>query len=94
MIGEAGESIANVKVTPRAHGDPTKVEYRLNVRVDANEIEGIRSAFSIQGEATADGMDWEADVVVATDNVAVMKSGPKNRCCLCFAVASDRGAEE
>ena len=40
-------SVVSVKITPRAHGDRTKVWYRLNARVDANEIEGITGAFAI-----------------------------------------------
>ena len=39
-----------VKITPRAHGDRRKVEYRLTVRVSSNEIEGMTGAFSIEGK--------------------------------------------
>ena len=48
-----------VKITPRAHGDRRKVEYRLTVRVSSNEIEGMTGAFSIEGKVKAGEVEFD-----------------------------------
>ena len=69
-----------VKITPRAHGDRRKVEYRLTVRVSSNEIEGMSGAFSIEGKVKDGEVEFEEPEPVAPQARGRKKGG----LCSCF----------
>ena len=69
-----------VKITPRAHGDRRKVEYRLTVRVSSNEIEGMTGAFSIEGKVKDGEVEFEEPEPVEPQPRGRKKGG----LCSCF----------
>ena len=69
-----------VKITPRAHGDRRKVEYRLTVRVSSNEIEGMSGAFSIEGKVK----DGEVELDEPEPVVPQSRGRKKGGLCSCF----------
>ena len=69
-----------VKITPRAHGDRRKVEYRLTVRVSSNEIEGMTGAFSIEGK----GKDGEVELDEPEPVAPQPRGRKKGGLCSCF----------